>query len=117
MHDGHHRRAGLKHIVFLGTGAASFVDLAAAKRLGIKMVHIDPYMNHTAAHLGGKWISPKPGTDPALAPEVVLMRLRRLYLRARPDSQTMRDRPKVMVHRPNTATAANIQRPPFWRIG
>ncbi len=31
------------------------------------MVHIDPYMNHTAAHLGGKWISPKPGTDPAFA--------------------------------------------------
>ena len=40
---------------------------AWAKELGIKMVHIDPYMNHTAAHLGGKWISPKPGTDAALA--------------------------------------------------
>ena len=26
-----------------------------------------PYMNHTAAHLGGKWISPKPGTDAAFA--------------------------------------------------
>ncbi|MDJ0929349.1 MAG: molybdopterin-dependent oxidoreductase [Gammaproteobacteria bacterium] len=38
-----------------------------AKDLGIKMVHIDPYMNHTAAHLGGKWISPKPATDAALA--------------------------------------------------
>jgi len=38
-----------------------------AKRLGIKMVHIDPYLNHTAAHLGGKWISPKPGTDAAMA--------------------------------------------------
>jgi len=38
-----------------------------AKKLGIKMVHIDPYLNHTAAHLGGKWISPKPGTDPAMA--------------------------------------------------
>ena len=38
-----------------------------AKELGIKMVHIDPYMNHTAAHLGGKWIAPKPGTDPAFA--------------------------------------------------
>jgi hypothetical protein len=38
-----------------------------AKQLGIKMVHIDPYLNHTAAHLGGKWISPKPGTDPAIA--------------------------------------------------
>ncbi len=40
---------------------------AWAKELGIKMVHIDPYMNHTAAHLGGKWIAPKPGTDPAFA--------------------------------------------------
>jgi trimethylamine-N-oxide reductase (cytochrome c) len=38
-----------------------------AKQLGIEMVHIDPYLNHTAAHLGGKWISPKPGTDPAFA--------------------------------------------------
>lgn len=38
-----------------------------ARELGIKMVHIDPYLNHTAAHLGGKWISPKPGTDAALA--------------------------------------------------
>jgi len=38
-----------------------------ARQLGIKMVHIDPYLNHTAAHLGGKWIAPKAGTDPALA--------------------------------------------------
>ncbi|MEZ5486827.1 MAG: molybdopterin-dependent oxidoreductase [Steroidobacteraceae bacterium] len=38
-----------------------------AKELGIKMVHIDPHLNHTAAHLGGKWLSPKPGTDAALA--------------------------------------------------
>src|SRR3954468_10267074 len=29
--------AGLKHIVFLGTGAASFVDIAAAGKLGIKV--------------------------------------------------------------------------------
>ncbi len=38
-----------------------------AKDLGIKMVHIDPYLNHTAAMLGGKWISPQPGTDAAMA--------------------------------------------------
>ena len=38
-----------------------------ARELGIPMVHIDPFLNHTAAHLGGKWISPKPGTDSALA--------------------------------------------------
>src|SRR5262245_21333228 len=31
------RCGGLKHIVFLGTGAASFIDLAAAQRLGIKV--------------------------------------------------------------------------------
>jgi len=38
-----------------------------AKDLGIKFVHIDPYWNHTAALLGGKWIAPRPTTDPALA--------------------------------------------------
>lgn len=38
-----------------------------ARELGIKMVHIDPFLNHTAAHLGGKWIAPKPQTDAALA--------------------------------------------------
>jgi trimethylamine-N-oxide reductase (cytochrome c) len=38
-----------------------------AKELGIKMVHIDPHLNHTAALFGGKWIAPKPGTDAALA--------------------------------------------------
>jgi trimethylamine-N-oxide reductase (cytochrome c) len=38
-----------------------------ARQLGIKMVHIDPYLNHTAAHLGGKWIAPRPQTDAALA--------------------------------------------------
>ena len=37
------------------------------KDLGIELVHIDPYHNHTAALLGGKWIAPKPGTDTALA--------------------------------------------------
>jgi len=34
---------GLKHIVFLGTGAGSFVDLAAADRLGIKVSTIRGY--------------------------------------------------------------------------
>jgi molybdopterin guanine dinucleotide-containing S/N-oxide reductase-like protein len=38
-----------------------------AKELGIKMVHIDPYNNHTANFLGGKWIPVIPGTSPALA--------------------------------------------------
>ena len=37
------------------------------KELGIKLVHIDPYFNHTAALLGGKWIAPRPATGNALA--------------------------------------------------
>lgn len=40
---------GLKHIVFLGTGAASFVDLAAAQRLGIKVSTIGGYGDATVA--------------------------------------------------------------------
>jgi trimethylamine-N-oxide reductase (cytochrome c) len=28
------------------------------KELGIKMVHIDPFYNHTAALFGGKWFAP-----------------------------------------------------------
>ena len=38
-----------------------------AKKLGIKMVHIDPYRNYTANLYGGKWLAPKPQTCPALA--------------------------------------------------
>ncbi|MFV0437622.1 MAG: molybdopterin-dependent oxidoreductase [Desulfopila sp.] len=34
--------------------------------LGIKIVHIDPYYNHTAALFPGKWLAPKPGSDSAL---------------------------------------------------
>jgi D-3-phosphoglycerate dehydrogenase len=40
---------GLKHIVFLGTGAASYVDLAAAERLGIKVSTIGGYGDTTVA--------------------------------------------------------------------
>jgi len=36
------------------------------KELGIKLVHIDPYYNHTVGLLGGKWLAPKPGTDSAM---------------------------------------------------
>ena len=43
------RCTGLKHIVFLGTGAASFVDLAAAQRLGIKVSTIGGYGDTTVA--------------------------------------------------------------------
>ncbi len=38
-----------------------------AKDLGIKSVHIDPYLNESAAWVGGKWFAPRPGTSPALA--------------------------------------------------
>ena len=37
------------------------------KDLDIEIVHIDPYFNDTAQFLGGKWIAPKPTTDPAMA--------------------------------------------------
>jgi D-3-phosphoglycerate dehydrogenase len=43
------RCTGLKHIVFLGTGAASFVDLAAAERVGIKVSTIAGYGDTTVA--------------------------------------------------------------------
>jgi molybdopterin guanine dinucleotide-containing S/N-oxide reductase-like protein len=36
------------------------------KELGIPFIHIDPYYNHTAAWLGGKWLAPLPGTDSAM---------------------------------------------------
>ncbi len=35
--------------------------------LGIPLVHIDPFYNHTAALLGGKWLAPRPATSNALA--------------------------------------------------
>ena len=37
------------------------------KELGVPTVHIDPYLNATAAFVGGKWLAPRPGTDAALA--------------------------------------------------
>jgi len=37
------------------------------KELGIPVVHIDPYLNSTAAFMGGRWIAPRPGTDVAMA--------------------------------------------------
>ncbi len=36
------------------------------KELGIKMVHIDPFYNHTAALFGGKWFAPRPATGNSL---------------------------------------------------
>jgi trimethylamine-N-oxide reductase (cytochrome c) len=36
-------------------------------KLGIKIVHIDPYYNASAQFLPGKWLAPKPTTSPAMA--------------------------------------------------
>jgi len=36
-------------------------------KLGIKLVHIDPYYNASAQFLPGKWFAPRPTTSPALA--------------------------------------------------
>jgi trimethylamine-N-oxide reductase (cytochrome c) len=36
------------------------------KDLGVKMIVIDPYLNHTQALLGDKWFSPRMGTDVAV---------------------------------------------------
>ncbi len=36
------------------------------KELGVKMVFIDPYFNHTAGLMADKWLAPRMGTDPAL---------------------------------------------------
>jgi len=36
------------------------------KELGVKMVFIDPFYNHTAGLLSDKWWAPRPGTDVAM---------------------------------------------------
>jgi len=41
------------------------------KKLGIELVHIDPQCNSTAQLMGGKWIAPRPGTDPAMAAAIM----------------------------------------------
>ena len=46
------RCRGLKHIVFLGTGAASFIDVEAAKRLGIHVSTIKGYGDTSVAEHG-----------------------------------------------------------------
>jgi trimethylamine-N-oxide reductase (cytochrome c) len=37
------------------------------KDLGVKMIFIDPYYNHTAGLFSDKWFAPRPGTDNAIA--------------------------------------------------
>ena len=49
------------------TGQDSAIWRQWLKDKGVEMVFIDPYHNHTAAAMGGKWIAPRPGTDAAIA--------------------------------------------------
>jgi trimethylamine-N-oxide reductase (cytochrome c) len=37
------------------------------KDLGVKMIFIDPFYNHTAGLFADKWFAPRPGTDNAMA--------------------------------------------------
>lgn len=37
------------------------------RELGVQMVFIDPYFNHTAAAFSDKWLAPRPGTDVCIA--------------------------------------------------
>ncbi|QTA81122.1 Molybdopterin oxidoreductase [Desulfonema limicola] len=61
-----------------------------AKELGIKMVHIDPYYNHTAALMGGKWIAPRPDTGNAMSLAIAYVWITEdLY-----DKEYVRDRTK-----------------------
>lgn len=61
-----------------------------AKSLGIRMVHIDPYFNHTAALMGGKWIAPRPDTGNAMALAIAHVWITEcLYDRAYVDSRTV----------------------------
>ncbi len=41
--------------------------MAEEPKLGIKVVHVDPYYNASAQFLPGKWFAPKPTTSPAMA--------------------------------------------------
>ena len=43
------------------------------KDLGVKMVFIDPYYNHTAGLYSDKWFSPRLGTDVALAVSIAFV--------------------------------------------
>jgi molybdopterin guanine dinucleotide-containing S/N-oxide reductase-like protein len=46
------------------------------KELGIQCVFIDPWNNYTSAHIGDKWIAPRPATDAALAEAIAYVWLK-----------------------------------------
>lgn len=43
------------------------------RKLGIKMVYIDPFCNFTAVKDADKWLAPRPGTDAALAEAIAFV--------------------------------------------
>jgi trimethylamine-N-oxide reductase (cytochrome c) len=49
------------------SGFESTIRRQWLQQLGIKMVHINPYYDYTAALMGGKWIAPRPDTGNAMA--------------------------------------------------
>lgn len=49
------------------TGQDSSIWRYWLKQKGVEMVFIDPFFNYTAAAMGGKWITPRIGTDTAVA--------------------------------------------------
>ncbi|MDR1571788.1 MAG: molybdopterin-dependent oxidoreductase [Clostridiales Family XIII bacterium] len=52
-------------------GFESHIRRIWMRELGIKMVFIDPYFNHTATLFSDKWLSPQLGTDAALAAAII----------------------------------------------
>jgi trimethylamine-N-oxide reductase (cytochrome c) len=48
-------------------GFESTVRRQWLQELGIKMIHINPYYDPTAALMGGKWLAPRPDTGNAMA--------------------------------------------------
>jgi molybdopterin guanine dinucleotide-containing S/N-oxide reductase-like protein len=49
------------------SGFESTIRRQWLKELGLKIIHIDPFYNHTAALLGGKWLAPRPDYGNAMA--------------------------------------------------
>src|SRR5215510_6715410 len=58
------RCGGLKHLVFLGTGAGSFIDLAAAAEAGIKVSTIKGYGDTAVAEHTWGWCLRRRATSP-----------------------------------------------------
>ena len=82
------------------------------KSLGVKMVFIDPYFNHTAGQIGDKWLAPRPGTDVPVALAIAFTWLTegtydKEYVATRPSASTSGERTSL-----GSPTAS--PRPPEW---